>query len=49
MMPNLPVVEIVAVLTMAISLPSLMMAIWHGWKFEERKADQQIAATEEER
>jgi hypothetical protein len=49
MMPNLPIVEIIAILTMAISVPSLAMACWHGWKFEQHKAEQNAAAIKEER
>ena len=48
MMPNLPIVEIVAVLTMACSLTAFAMAMWNGWKFEEHKAEQKAAAIKEE-
>jgi hypothetical protein len=41
-MHQLPIVEIVAVLTMACSLPAFAMAAWHGWKFEAHKAQRTI-------
>ena len=42
-MDSKTVIELVVILSLAVSLPALAMAMWHGWKFEQYRADQRVA------
>lgn len=43
-MPTL--IEMIAILSISVSLPTLAMAMWHGWKIEQHRSEQENAPDE---
>lgn len=39
--------ELIVIVSMCLSLPALVMAAWHGWKFEQYRAEQERPSEEE--
>lgn len=42
-----PALEIIAVLSLSVSVPTLMMAMWHGWKIELHRSERDTASVDE--
>lgn len=46
MMPD-HIIEMIAILSMAVSVPMLARAMWHGWNFEKYRSEQECAPVDE--